>query len=147
LKVLLQQRGLHEVFSGGIGSFRMYLMLIHFLEAEPNGGLQSFLSYYGGATFNYLDGICIEGVEADLSSVRIADCKEAFQAAAAALEPGGLGLSAVLDGTPLARSRERGRRKAHLFMSTFNVAPESLDGGAGVVAQGTKRSFGDISRR
>ena len=92
LKVLLSQRGLHEPYTGGLGSTKLYVLLALWLDGPPRRSgdlgqcLRGFLLEHG----RQLPAFAAAGdVEADLSGVRTADCQAAFVKAAVALEAGG----------------------------------------------------------
>lgn len=96
LKILLQQTDLDKPFTGGLGSYRLYVLVAHHFNKHINIGggvsaaeiLLSFLYRYssygetGTKARTYLDKsytIFSEDGEADLSAVNVEDCVEIFR--------------------------------------------------------------------
>ena len=126
LKVLLMQRGLHETFLGGIGSFKLYVLLAAWLSGR-RGSRPSERGHLGDCLIEFLQAhatglgrqpISHRGVEADLSRVRLADCMAAFAEAARALAQHHR-LGAVIDAPQLQRMRQRSLSKSEAFTTAL----------------------------
>ena len=126
LKVLLMQRGLHETFLGGIGSFKLYVLLAAWLSGR-RGSRPSERGHLGDCLIEFLRAhatglgrkpIIHRGVEADLSRVRLADCMAAFAEAARALAQHRR-LGAVIDAPQLQRMRQRSLSKSEAFTTAL----------------------------
>ena len=126
LKVLLMQRGLHETFLGGIGSFKLYVLLAAWLSGR-RGSRPSERGHLGDCLIEFLQAhatglgrkpIIHRGVEADLSRVRLADCMAAFAEAARALTQHRR-LGAVIDAPQLQRMRQRSLSKSEAFTTAL----------------------------
>ncbi|CAM9608112.1 unnamed protein product, partial [Phaeothamnion confervicola] len=99
LKVLLRQRGLDKPFSGGLGSFRLYVMLASWLDRQQAAGrgsavgrdlgaaLVNFLMHFGHrARLNRETRLSANGREVGFSGVfRCNEVATTLAAAAAAL--------------------------------------------------------------
>ena len=147
VKVLLMQRALHETFTGGLGSFKLYVLLAAWLgEGEPpqqrgasRGGLGELLVSFLRTHSTGLGTEQVEcrGVVADLSRVRVQEVMAAFAHAARQLEEHRR-LAAVIDAHALQRMRERSLARAQAFTTALLAeraaggdAHDGMSGGAG----------------
>lgn len=138
LKTLLAQRGLHEPYTGGLGSTKLYVLLTAWLDGPPyrSADLGQCLLGFLREHARRLPAFAAAGeVEADLSTVRVADCRAAFGEAAATLEARGR-LRAVLDVQVLVGARQRSLRKAEGYTAALLSGAQA--GGAAVDETATR---------
>ncbi|KAK3261804.1 hypothetical protein CYMTET_29310 [Cymbomonas tetramitiformis] len=134
LKVFLSYHSLDRVYTGGLGSFKAYMMLGYWLEqcckpkpsklnrVEDAGvAICRFLVYYV-ERFKYDSVIELDGVATDFSRVRsVQEIKDVFRSTLNCLSKG-CGLSSIIDPSWLRRTREKSRTIALSFCtnSTYN---------------------------
>ena len=146
LKSLLVQRGLHEPYTGGLGSTKLYVLLTAWLDAPPRRSrdlgqcLQAFLEEHARRLPTF---ITAGDVEADLSAVRIPDCTKAFGEAAAALQARGQ-LRAVLDVRAMVGARQRSLRKAEAYTAALLA---DAKGAAGATDTASDTKFGGAAAK
>ena len=95
LKLYLAEHRLDQVYHGGIGSFKTYMMVQHRLQmnpavadTDPGQALIDFFRYYG-TEFDFADEICVGDVKTNFESVKLVDeIKRLFCEAAQGLAAG-----------------------------------------------------------
>ncbi|KAJ1454831.1 hypothetical protein M885DRAFT_617683 [Pelagophyceae sp. CCMP2097] len=136
-KVLLRQRGLEDVYSGGLGSFRLCVMIAAFLDRNaaartrtrvlgprrPLGTLSigehvllRFLEHYA-YTFRYDSTICVGALSADLATLDDPRVIQTIFASAAQAIRDYKPLSAILDVRGLAKKRKKSKARAAAYAS------------------------------
>ena len=154
VKVLLMQRGLHETYTGGLSSFKLYILLGAWLSTSPPRASPPRASScdHGAALLGFLrahatrlgsETVACRGVEADLSRVRLHEVMAAFGEAASGLARHGR-LAAVVDARALHRSRERSVARAEAFTAAL-LAERDAGGGAGSGAGGGAVGHADVA--
>lgn len=122
LKVLLKTHGLDEVFSGGLGSFRLYLMVTHLLARSHSAAagasladqVLQVLDFYG-RRFDWGQTLFVAGVSADFEPVKTTECQSLFRATHETLSAPGASLSRVLDVRRLEKRRQASLRRCRVW--------------------------------
>ncbi len=149
LKSLLMQRGLHEPHTGGLGSTKLYVLLVAWLEKAPRpSDLGQCLLDFLHAHARKMPAFAAAGdVEADLSAVRVPDCQREFRDAAVALEAASGQLRAILDVRALVHARQRSLRKAEGYTSALLAATAAAAGAGGTAGTSSTSSTAGAAAR
>eukprot|EP00656_Telonema_subtile_P022507 TRINITY_DN2366_c0_g1_i1.p1 TRINITY_DN2366_c0_g1~~TRINITY_DN2366_c0_g1_i1.p1 ORF type:complete len:386 (-),score=93.81 TRINITY_DN2366_c0_g1_i1:181-1338(-) len=117
LKAFISDKGLHEVYHGGLGSFRLYMLVNSWLstQARPNDLGACLIQLLADFSHDIPAQVTVEGVTADLSGVRLADCQEAFREAAGKLQRSH-SLGSVLAVKVLIRMRHKCQQSAAAYL-------------------------------
>ena len=124
LKLYLAEHRLDQVYHGGLGSFKTYMMVLHRLQtnlgisdtADPGKALIDFFQFYGNE-FDFASEICVEEVKTNFESVKLVDeIKRLFREAAAGLAAGN-GLDTLITFGRLWTARESSMTKAAAFVN------------------------------
>ena len=113
LKVLLMQNGLHEVYHGGLGSFRVYMLLAAWLQAavRPHDLGECLVGFLTTHAQGMPAELLVRGLGVEFGGLRSADCEDVFRRATVALTREQT-LLAMLDANVLGKSRLKHQRKA-----------------------------------
>jgi hypothetical protein len=153
LKLYLAEHRLDQVYHGGLGSFKMYMMVLHRLQmnptvagaADPGKALIDFFHFYGNE-FDFASEICVGDVKANFESVKLVDeIKKLFREAAAGLAAGN-GLDTLVTFARIWTARESSMKKCAAFVappSDSAGAPAATSAAADTVV-GQKRSHDSI---
>jgi hypothetical protein len=124
LKLYLAEHRLDQVYHGGLGSFKTYMMVLHRLQtnlgiidtADAGKALIDFFQFYGNE-FDFASEICVEEVKTNFESVKLVDeIKRLFREAAAGLAAGN-GLDTLITFGRLWTARESSMTKAAAFVN------------------------------
>jgi hypothetical protein len=127
LKVFFAQQDLDKVCYGGLGSYRLYLLVAAFIETIPETNdlgrcLVGFLEWAGNPlNLNKKSVLCVKGYETNFESIRVWQISEALRQAActlkAAVSLGGTCsvLAVIIDSDSLFRVRQRALDLARNF--------------------------------